>query len=108
MIDNMVENNITMVRGNTLAFGMEFDGLDTDLDTAYFTIKASVDGSVIVQKSLGSGITKVTTGKYRVRVAPADTENLDVRMYYYDLQIGVNSDVYTILRGSLDLVWNIT
>lgn len=108
MIDNMAENNITMVRGNTLSFGMEFDGLDQDLSTAFFTIKREVDGAAIVQKTLGDGITKVETGKYRVRVAPEDTANIDVQRYYYDLQIGVNTDVYTILRGALDIVWNIS
>lgn len=96
--------NLTMVRGDTLAFGIEIEGLDTDLESAYFTAKDSYSAETpAFQKSLGDGITKVETGKYRVRVAPEDTRNVNPGQYYYDLQIGVNSDVYTIMKGTLDI-----
>lgn len=99
----MADKNITMVRGDTLAFGMEFEGLDQDLSSAFFTCRQGWDGEIVFQKSLGSGITKVETGKYTVRVAPSDTANVTPAHYVYDLEIGANGDVFTILKGILDI-----
>ena len=97
-----METNIAMVKGDTFSFGLEFEELEQDLDTAYLTVKESYDDDTqIFQKSIGDGITKVDTGEYTVRIAPEDTQNIEARRYYYDLQVGVNSDVFTILRGIL-------
>lgn len=105
----MKDTKLSMVRGDTLAFGVVIDGLDQDLDTAYFSCKKNIDDTEYVfQKSLSDGISKVETGKYRVRVAPADTSEAELGDYYYDLQIGVNSDIYTVLRGKLIIEYEIT
>lgn len=105
----MVDTNLSMVRGDTLAFGLEFQGLTEDLDSAYFTCKANDTlTEYVFQKSLGDGIEKVTTGKYRVRVAPEDTAEVEAKEYRYDLQIGINEDVYTILKGVLEIEQNVT
>lgn len=104
----MAEKNISMVRGDTLMFGLEFDDLEQDLDSAYFTVRKSYQGKVIFQKSLGDGITKTETGKYSVRIAPEDTASLDAGKYYYDLPVGVADDVYTILIGVLTIEQDVT
>lgn len=105
----MKDTNLESLRGDTLAFGVEIEGLTTDLATAYFSCKSDpTDTTYIFQKSLTDGITKVSTGTYRVRVAPEDTKNLDAGTYYYDLQIGVSSDIYTIMIGKLKLVQDVT
>lgn len=103
------EKVINMIKGDTLAFGMEFTGLDQDLDSAYFTAKQSYDTTeVVFQKSLGDGIEKVSTGVYSVRLAPEDTAEVDAGKYYYDLQIGVNGDVFTLLYGIINLYPDVT
>lgn len=108
------DTDITAVRGDTIALGVELydeDGelITDDLDAAYFSCKKNqTDNNYEFQKTLGSGITKVETGKYRVRVAPEDTDNLDVGTYYYDLEIHINDDVYTPLKGKLKLEQDIT
>lgn len=105
----ITETNLTMIRGDTLAYAVEIGGLDQDLDTAYMSCKENPeDENYLFQKSLENGITKVETGKYRVRVAPADTKNLDPGTYRYDLEIGVNGDIFTVLRGKLKIVEDIT
>ena len=105
----MTDTNITMVKGDTLSFGMEFEGLDQDLSAAYFSCKMDyTDDEYAFQKALNDGITKVSTGKYRVRIAPADTADLDAGLYRYDLQISVNSDVFTLMRGVLDIQEEVT
>lgn len=105
----MNEKVINMVKGDTLAFGMEFTGLDQDLDSAYFTAKQSYDTEqTIFQKSLNDGIEKVSDGVYSVRLAPEDTANVIAGKYYYDLQIGANGDVYTLLYGIINLYPDVT
>lgn len=103
-----MEKNLKVIRGDTFSFGVEFEGLNADLDSAYFTIKESFSGENIVQKSLGDGITKVADGKYKVRVAPTDTVNLNSKNYYYDFQIGVDDDIYTLLYGMIELLPDVT
>ncbi len=104
----MAEKNITMVRGDTLSFGMEFEGLDQDLDAAYMTCRNGYEGELVFQKSLGNGITKASANQYRVRVAPEDTATVVPNRYYYDLQIQVNSDIFTILKGVLFIEADVT
>lgn len=115
-----INENITLVRGDTLAFGIELylaseeneqlqTLLDQDLDSCCFTVRKDYANTEnVFQKSLGNGIEKVSQGKYRVRIAPEDTADLEVGIYYYDCEIGVNNDIFTILRGAFELVWDIT
>lgn len=112
----MAKTDVDMkaVRGDTIAFGVELydeDGelLADDLDAAYLSCKTNAtDATYVFQKSLGDGIAKSSTGKYTVRVAPADTKDLDPGVYYYDLQIEIDDDVYTPLKGKLTLEQDIT
>lgn len=105
----MKNTKISMVRGDTLSFGIELEGLDQDLDSIYFSCKASYsDTNYIFQKSLGNGIQKVATGQYTIRVAPIDTVDVNIGVYCYDLEIRVNSEVYTIMRGPLEILGDVT
>lgn len=104
-----MEKNIEMIRGDTFAFGVEFEGLEQDLDEAYFTIKKELsDSTSLVQKELDDGISKVSDGNYRVRVAPEDTASLNPGYYHYDFEIQVNSDTYTLFYGILKLIQGVT
>ena len=95
------EQNINMVRGDTFAFGLECEELDQDLETAFFTVRKSYDGDIIFQRSIGHGIEKVETGIYSIRIAPENTKELEAGHYYYDFEIGVNNDVFTLAYGDL-------
>ena len=100
----MGDTNITMVRGDTLSFGMEYDGTEQDLDSAIFGIRSNVSGGgLVVSKTIGDGISKVGTGKYIVRVAPEDTRYMNAGTYRYDFQVGINDDVFTLLEGALTI-----
>ena len=107
---NMDESNITMVKGDTLSFGIEVEGLDgQSLESAFFTCKSVPTSSdYIFRKSLRHGITDNGDGTYIVRVAPEDTESVTAGVYYYDCQIGVNGDVFTILIGLLTILQDVT
>lgn len=102
------KRNLSMVRGDTFAFAFEVTGID-QLDTAFFSCKINADDETYVfKKSLNDGITAAGNGKYRVRVAPEDTDFVEAGLYYYDLEIGKNGDIYTVLKGRLKIEQDIT
>lgn len=107
----MEDQNITMIKGDTLAFNCEaFDETQAPvtLDSAFFTCKKDPIGQITVfQKALGSGIVQVD-GLISVRVAPEDTLDVEAGRYFYDFVIGVNEDVFTIMRGILTIEQDVT
>lgn len=108
-IFRMEDENITMVHGNTLSFGLEIEGLDGDLEFAYFTCKKNFnDPNNIFQKTLGHGISKLEEGKYVIRIAPTDTANVEAGNYFYDLTVGANGDVLTLVKGVFRIEQNVT
>lgn len=104
---------INMVRGDTLAFGLDFENLDQDLESAFFSVKVNAtDDYYIFQKSLENGIYKVADNEYIVRIAPEDTAELDAGNYNFDLQISANGEVFTIMLGIIvleqDVTWEVS
>ncbi len=102
--------NLSMVRGDTLAFDVRLSDLDgATISSLYFTVKKKASDDVFIfQKSMVSGITRVDDTTFRVRVAPEDTNGVVAGKYAYDLQIGVGTDIYTLLMGSLSIVQDVT
>ena len=97
-----------MVKGDTESFGFEIEGVE-NLDAAYFSCKRnSQDANYLFQKSLNSGITQRVENQYVVRIDPVDTVLLEPGQYWYDLEISKNDDVFTIFRGVLELLPEIT
>lgn len=105
-----MNRELKIIRGDTFAFGVEFDGLDQELDTFYFTCQSIPQGEIIFQKSLDNGIslvemdTEKVKALYRVRVAPEDTADLAPGSYFYDCEFGINGDYFTIMEGRLILL----
>lgn len=111
----MEKTNLEMVRGDTLSFAVEieFDDKPQELEKAFFTCKKNLDdGDAVFQKTLEDGISfkKQERNKmyYVVRIAPEDTKNIEAGHYFYDMQIELNSDVFTILTGALKVNYEIT
>lgn len=100
--------NMSMVKGDTLCFGVKITGTD-QLFGVWFSCKKNPDDTeYIFQKETGRGIDLVEPRVYRVRVAPRDTQNVESGTYYYDLQIKNHDDIYTILQGTLTINHEIT
>lgn len=100
-----------IVQGDTLTFTVEINGINGNLKNAYFSVKKNInDTSYVFQKTLSGNnqIVKVDNNHYRVRIAPNDTKNLDTGSYFYDMQIGINDDVWTILSGRLKVTYQVT
>ena len=101
--------NFTMVQGDTFIFGININGLESDLSSAYFSVKKNyTDESYTLQKSLNNGIAKNEDGSYNIKVNPIDTENVEAGKYLYDVQIGIENDVFTILKGTLNIEQGVT
>ena len=113
--NNSIKRDISMVRGDTLSFGFQITGLEGDEpDEIYFSCKEHLeDDTYIFSISLGNGIEKrsyeqaTDTLTYGVRVAPELTEDVDFGKYFYDLQLDINDDVLTLMKGKLSIEWEV-
>lgn len=104
--------NLEMTKGDTFSFGLEIVDLGQSVESAYFTVKNNYDDETyIFQKSLDNGIEldhiEGDNYFYKVRIAPNDTKNLEPKKYYYDFEINLNNDTFTILKGILDIEFDI-
>lgn len=118
----MKDNAISIVKGDTFTFGVEFSGLNQTVTNLTFTVRNKpTDNTYIFQKTKGSGISLVSSSEdsegkltelYKVRIAPEDTKDLDTGSYFYDLEYrqtnGVTSDIFTLLRGAFDIEYAVT
>lgn len=103
-VNKVNELNIKMIKGDSLSFTFEVEELGVDIDKALFTVKNNADDtSVLFQKSLTNGISKIDNNKYLVMIVPRDTLYLDIKTYYYDLEITIGDSVHTVIKGLLKL-----
>ena len=101
--------NITMVSGDTMSFNVivkDQNGDAVAVDGATFRAKRNLeDANPDISLSLGNGITQ-SDEILTVRLAPADTSSL-VGFFYYDMNITIDSDVFTLQRGMLQIEANV-
>lgn len=114
---NAINQNIEMVRGDTLAFNFQLTGLGSR--SAYedllvtFAVAEHYDDVALFECTSGNGITLENydatkdTATFSVVVTPNKTKTLDLARYYYDLQIKDNNNVITLMRGRLTLVYDV-
>lgn len=89
-------------QGDQFSFTVTFTNLQEDLTTFELGVKKEyTDTAMLIEKSLGNGITKINTGKYRIDFTPAETAALEPNYYVYDLRMTLGSTVYTPLYGYL-------
>jgi hypothetical protein len=91
-------------QGDQFSFTVTFTNLQEDLTTFEMGVKEEyTDSEMLVTKSLGNGITKIETGKYRVDFTPSETQALSPNLYLYDLRMSLGNTVYTPLYGYLNI-----
>ena len=108
---NYYRNDIRIVKGDTWSNTITIENLDQELETIYFTCRDSLNDNseALFVKSLDHGISLIEYDqehdirKYALRIAPADTKDLQSGTYNYDLELGVNGDIFTIMRGKFIL-----
>ena len=91
-------------QGDQFSFTVTFTNLQEDLTSFVIGVKEEyTDSEMLVTKSLGNGITKIETGKYRVDFTPSETQALSPNLYVYDLRMSIGNTVYTPLYGYLNI-----
>ena len=113
--NNSIKRDISMVRGDTLSFGFQITGLEGQRpDAIYFSCKEHLeDDEYIFSISLEDGISErsydqeTDTLTYGVRVAPELTEDVEFGKYFYDLQLDINDDILTLMKGKLSIEWEV-
>ena len=91
-------------QGDEFTFTVTFKNLQEDLTTFVMGVKKEyTDDTMLIQKSLGDGITKISTGKYRIDFSPTETGALTPDFYVYDLRMTIGSTVFTPLYGYLNI-----
>ena len=104
----MQKNNfkIELTKYNTYALAVKFKNITEDLTKAYFTVKENPDDEPILQKALGTGITKIedkpykAEKTYKLQLESIDTQAFDIDVQYlYDLQVTIGSVVKTVISG---------
>lgn len=107
----MEHKNIRMIKGDTVSFGVDVrdgEGNLVNVDSMILTVKKiDIGNKALFQKTIGNGVTKRSDG-YVIRIAPEDTENEKPGKYLYDIQIGVNDDIFTINHGLFEIENDIT
>jgi hypothetical protein len=114
---NAVNQNIDMVRGDTLVFNFQLSGLGSR--SAYeglvvtLAIAEHYDDASIIECNIDDGIAledydaAKDKALFSVMVAPNKTKTLDLARYYYDLQIKDDNNVITLMRGRLTILWDV-
>ena len=99
----MVNQNFTIVRGNSLEFIVNFINADVLPDNIYWVIKnKSSDTTPIIQKSLNAGITKIEDeDSYSFYLDSSDTGDLELLNYIFQITTLTGSDYETIVEGKL-------
>ena len=110
--------DIEIVRGDTLSYNFQLQGTGgTEPSRITFMIKEDYedsDADALVNLELADGITlqgydsETDTLTYCVHMRPDKTENLDLARYYYDLQMVIDGDVFTLMKGRFTLDYDVT
>lgn len=112
---NAVNQNIEMVRGDSLTFNFILRGLGSEAAYEALTVNFAVadNSQTYINLTNDSGIellqydSESDIATFVVALAPEDTKTLDVARYRYDLQVKNTSNVLTLMRGYLTLLWEI-
>ena len=109
---HICEEMITYKESKDILFNGEYmfslDNISPKFPLYYMTINKPIkedydDAEMLITKSLGNGITKLQTGKYRVDFTPAETGQLEPDQYVYDLRFTLGNTVFTPLSGYINI-----
>ena len=113
---NSIIQDIDMVRGDTLAFNFQLQGLGGEMpDAITFSCAEHYNETPLFNADLeeenGIELEEYDAAKdiatYVVRIDPAKTVSLELGRYYYDLEMTIGDDVITLMRGRLTLVYEV-
>lgn len=86
-------------RGATFSFIVTFKNLNQDVASMTFGLKEDYDKTMLIEKTLGDGITKIDDNKYKVDFSYTDIIGLEAGMYVYDLRYTIGDTPAIPLSG---------
>lgn len=86
-------------RGATFSFIVTFKNLNQDVTSMTFGLKEDYDKTMLIEKTLGDGITKIDDNKYKVDFSYTDIIGLEAGMYVYDLRYTIGDTPAIPLSG---------
>lgn len=105
--------DIDTIRGDTLNIQLEFESdIVLDLTSENFDITFSLKHSAtaieyVFQKDK-TAVTEIGENIFMLRIAPEDTTDLVPGYYYYDIEIKLGEDIYTVAIGRMHIDVDIT
>lgn len=105
--------NIDMIRGDTVNIQFEIES-DTVLDLSSndfqitFSLKQAATDTTYVFQKHKTAVTEISENNFILRIAPEDTAELIAGFYYYDLELKIGDDTYTIALGIFQIIRDIT
>lgn len=109
---NSINQNIDIVRGDTLNFNFAISGLgENDEPNFIFSVADEYGEAPVVQADSDHGIDLVEVtenfNEYSVIIEPVDTASLPVTIYYYSLVMELDGEIYTLMRGDFTLLHDV-
>ncbi len=115
----MALRRLSLVRGDSDNYGVIFKQADGTLYNiknwvVFFTLKTNrdlPDSQASLQKivTVFSDSVSGTTGSANIPILPSDTTNLEPGEYDFDVSVCTNTSAnYTVLKGKLDLEYDVT
>ena len=105
--------NIDTIRGDTLNIQLEFES-DTVLDLTSedfditFSLKQFATAIEYVFQKDKTAVTEIDDNIFMLRIAPEDTVDLVPGFYYYDIEVKLGDDIYTVAIGRMHIEVDIT
>lgn len=105
--------NIDMIRGDTVNIQFEVES-DTVLDLSSdnfdvtFSLKQAATDTAYVFQKHKNAVTEISDNNFILRISPDDTAELIPGFYFYDIQLNIGDDVYTIALGMFQIIRDIT
>ena len=112
---NPIDKELYIVQGDTLSFNFQIAGLAGAEPSFIMTcINHFNDADALFTATSEDGeISQIDydaekdTYTYSLRVPPAKTKGLDLARLYYDLKLLVNSDTITLMRGKINILYQV-
>ena len=105
--------NIDTIRGDTLNIQLEFESdivlnLENEDFDITFSLKQYATAVPYVLQKGKTAVTEIGDNIFMLRIAPEDTVDLVPGYYYYDIEVKLGEDVYTVAIGRLHIEVDIT
>lgn len=111
----ILSKNLEVTRGDTAKYRLKIltsndvEITTNDITNIYFSVKENFKNTdVLLQKQLNDGITLGEDGYYHIVISSTDTDELSFGDYYYDIQLNITNEKYTIVKGIFKIDWEIT